>query len=280
MKVPALASLFLLLAFATAKADGFSSVFAVVMIDEATEAALGPFPYDRSVMARAVDQCARLKAKAVVLKFFFDLPRSESGDRALAESMTRLPVVLQARLEQTEGAAAEIPGRFRLGPHPLPAARSGQLGWIPLPALMDVASDLGFVDFVDANIPMVEEYRGAPYKSLVLCCLESAFGVSATIEPGNRIVLGGRFLPLDELNVSRGSLSRLEPARFISFARLLAGEVDSVDLEGRVVIIGFDGKNSPTLPTDYGEMKPHRLFVQCLAESCRRLQALPPGRED
>lgn len=279
MKIHAFIPLLLLLGLSSARAKDFSSSFAVVMIDDVTEAASGPFPYDRSVMASAVEQCARAKAKSVVLKFFFDLTKSESGDRALADSMKRIPVVLQARLEQSEGTAAEIPERFRLAPHPLPTARSGKLGWIPLPALMDAAADLGFVDFTDANIPMVEEFRGAPYKSLVLCCLESALGVSAQIESGKRIVLGNRFLPLDQQNMSRGSLSRLEPLRLISFARLIAGEMNPDELEGRVVIIGYDGKNSPSLPTDHGEMKAHRLFIQCLAESYRRLQPLAPDAE-
>src|SRR5476649_1004481 len=165
----ALALIALLLLAAHARAGDFGSDFAVVMIDDATEAKLGPFPYDRAMYAKAIDACARLKAKAVVVKFFFDLPKTPAGDAALAAAMKNIPCVLQARLEPTEGTAQSIPSRFRFGDKPLPAGERGDLGWIPLPGLLDTASAVGFVDFDSPTIPLIEDYRGASYKSLVLC---------------------------------------------------------------------------------------------------------------
>src|SRR5215207_6369139 len=49
--------------------------FIFIMIDAKTEAALGEFPLDRAVLAKAVDQAAAMKARAVVLNFYLDKPK-------------------------------------------------------------------------------------------------------------------------------------------------------------------------------------------------------------
>src|ERR1041385_4595241 len=95
-----------------AHASDFSSKFAVVMIDDETEAKLGPFPYDRSIMAKVVERCAENGAKAVALKFFFDLPKSPAGDKALQRAMAKIPVLLQARLEPESGTSQSMPEKF------------------------------------------------------------------------------------------------------------------------------------------------------------------------
>lgn len=263
----------LFLAFATcAHAGEFSSAFAVVMIDDATESAIGPFPYDRSVMAKAVDQCAKAKAKAVALKFFFDQPKSAAGDLALVGSMKKIPVLIQARLEDIEGTTQPIPKRFRFAETRVPVAVSGDKGWIPLPSFMDAAADLGFVDFASITIPLVEEYQGAAYKSFIVCCLELAAGGPAHIGPGSRVRIGSGSLPVNESNAYTATLKDLEPIKPISFARLLSGEVNPDELAGRVVIIGWDSSQTPTLPTPNGPVPIHRFFVQCLSDCYRTLQ--------
>jgi CHASE2 domain-containing sensor protein len=251
----------------------FGSDFALVMIDDATEAKLGPFPYDRTQYARAIDACVRLKAKAVVLKFFYDLPKSANGDAALAIAMKAIPVAIQTRLDTTEGTAAAIPPKFRFAEQPLPAGEQGNLGWIPLPGLLATAAKVGFVDFDSPVIPLVENYRGASYPSLVLSCLELATGATARVGPGGKVFVGQGWLPVDAKNVFHGDLEHLEALQEISFASLLAGDVKPEAVAGRVVIIGWDSKNTPTLKTDHGEMGIHRLFVQCLANCQRQLNA-------
>jgi CHASE2 domain-containing sensor protein len=246
------------------------------MIDEATEKKLGPFPYDRAPMARAVEACARMHAKAVVLKFFFDQPKSATGDAALAAAMKKIPVLLQACLQTSEGTPTELPDRFRYhGDYPA-AAVHGQLGWIPLSPLLDAAAGVGFVDFNRAEIPMIEQYRGAPYKSLVLGCLELATGVSARITSNNRIELGEQSLLVDQHNVHHAKLAPLEDLKIVSFARLLDGHVPDDAIAGHVVIIGYDSTNTPTLPSPFGPMRIHRFFVQCLAATWRALSLTSP----
>ena len=68
-------------AIAQAPADrGPKSPFAFVMIDAKTERTLGEFPFDRSVLAKAVERAAAMKARAVVIKFYLDQPKSAEGD--------------------------------------------------------------------------------------------------------------------------------------------------------------------------------------------------------
>ncbi|MEI6862333.1 MAG: CHASE2 domain-containing protein, partial [Verrucomicrobiota bacterium] len=244
---------------ARALGGDFASDFAVVMVDDATERKLGAFPYDRAQYAKAIDACVRLEAKAVVLKFFFDQAKSPEGDAALATAMKKLPVAIQTRLEATEGTAQMLAPRFKFGDHRLPAAERGDLGWMPLPALLDAAAALGFVDFDGPTIPLVEEYRGASYRSLVLCCLELATGKPARAEAGGKIYVGDGWLPVDANNVWHGSLKAAEPVKTIAFADLLDGTVPAGSIAGRVIILGWDSAKTPTLPTERGEMRIHQV---------------------
>jgi CHASE2 domain len=267
------AVIFLLGFVATLKADEFADKFAVVMIDAESEAKLGPFPYDRALMAKAVDACAADGAKAVVFKFFFDKPKTASGDSALCLAMHAIPVALQARLDADDGTQEDIPSKFGLVPSGLSAAVRGDRGWIPLPAMLDVAAAVGFVDFNNSNIPLVEEYRGIPYKSLILCCLELAVGAQARVDDGKEIEVGKGYIPVDADNVFHAGVTRLEPLSVISFATLLAGNVGRKAIEGRVVIIGLDSAPVPSITTEHGRMSIHRFFVQCLAACYETLKA-------
>ena len=287
MKV--IAAIALLLIAASARAGDFASDFALVMIDDETEAKFGAFPYDRKLYAEAVDACARYKARAVVLKFFLDQAKSAEGDTALRDSMKRIPVALQARLESTEGSSQRIPSKFGFGQQRLAAGVRGDRGWIPLPSLLDVAAAIGFVDFDSPEIPLVEEYRSMPYKSLILCCLELAIRAPARVATDSRIYVGSGYLPVNASNIYRADVSRLESLKIISFAHLLAGDVKKEEIEGRVVIIGWDSTRTSTLPTEYGKMRIHRLFSQLVAASYRTLKAnqaptpttvTPPARQE
>jgi CHASE2 domain-containing sensor protein len=205
-----------------------------------------------------------------VLKFFFDQPKTDAGDTALAEAVGQLPVALQARLI-AGGDTSPIPERFRFTPR-LATAVGANAGWIPLPSLMQHAAAIGFVDFNGAAIPLFETYRGATYKSLVVCCLELA--EAAPAQAGiNRIWFGSHFLPVDSKHVFYADLSQPEAVKVISFLDLISGKAAEEDIRQRVVIIGWDGTRSPTVPTPQGEMKIHRFFVQCLAATYRALMA-------
>src|SRR5579871_4984665 len=73
------------------------SPFAVVFIDGETERLYGEFPLNRKIIAQGIDCIADVKARGLIIKFFFDVARDADGDAALAKSISRLPTVLEAR---------------------------------------------------------------------------------------------------------------------------------------------------------------------------------------
>jgi CHASE2 domain-containing sensor protein len=151
-----------------------ASQFVLVMIDKKTEDALGPFPYDRSVLAQAVERSAALGARGVVLKFFMPGLKSEKGDRALADAMRKTKVLLEAGYPGVP-ASNTLPERFKLN---LPVngklkALPASIGAMPLPAFSAAAHDVGWVDNFDVNrAPMIEAYEGKYVKALLAACLE------------------------------------------------------------------------------------------------------------
>src|SRR5436190_3757298 len=114
--------------------------FAVVFIDAKTEAALGAFPYDRSIYAKGLEALAKAGARGVVLKFFIDRPKAGEGDAALAAAMGKVKVIVQARIDDSEKDANELPARFTLKVTEDPAAEAasplgGTSGWLPIPSV-------------------------------------------------------------------------------------------------------------------------------------------------
>ena len=243
--------------------------FVIVFIDDKTEAALGPFPYDRALYAKAIEQAAALEARGVVVKCFLDQPKSEAGDRALATAMTKTKVVLQARLDDTEANPNPLPERFRVKT-PTPAAAepggplAGRRGWIPLPAFADAAHDLGFIDHrVIDRMPLVERYGDDYVKSLYLCCLELAAGETAVVEPGTSVHFGTRMLALDgrsEVAVTYPENDELTALSFVDF--LQPGARPGV--KDRVVILAYDASRFEPVETPRGKMRPHRVFCHAL----------------
>lgn len=235
--------------------------FAVVFIDERTEKALGPFPYDRAVLARGINRIAELKARAVILKFFIDRPKS--GDRALADALKRVKVVLQARLDDDEKMPNLLPDKFtlvNLATDRSPLLSAGG-GWIPLPALSEVAHDVGFIDSIRLDrVTMVERYRGAAVKSLYTCALELAFEEKAEVVPGKFVKIGQRKLVLGELSQVPIEFPEQDKLEYFSFVDLLNGKVPAEAIKDRVVILGYDGAKMEASKIPAGEVKGHRVF--------------------
>ena len=173
------------------------SPFIVVFIDSKTEETVGPFPLNRSVLAKGIQQLKRDRARGVVLKFFFDQPKDAGDDAALAEAIAGLPVLLQARLDDAEPKPNPFPERFVLKTTPAadPSGLAGRSGWIPLPCFSARARDIGFVDLTRPDcVPVVEFYRGRAVKSLSLCALELALNEQAHVVPGRSFRLHGLHL--------------------------------------------------------------------------------------
>lgn len=257
--------IFLLLAVPTAAFGGdFERDFTVVFITQATEAKYGRFPLDRSLLAQAVEKAADAGAKGVILKFFLDQSRTAEGDRRLATALSRVPVLLQARLDDSEKTPNPLEGRFTLPGSTFKTAVSGSSGWIPLPEFSRHAHDVCFVDFDSSPVPIVEMYQGKTVKSLLACAAELAVGRKAVIRPVKDISIAGQTAFLDSLNRVTITLRREKPLASFDFNSLLDGNIPPSALQNRVVVIGYDGPSIPQLSSPVGTMGAHRLFVLML----------------
>jgi len=249
----------------------FQDDFAVVFIDAATEAKLGAFPLNRSFLAGAVRKAGELGAKGVVIKFFLDQPREESGDQALAMAMTNLPVILQARIDDTEAHPNPLPDRFTWPEVKVPTEISGVSGWIPLPAFSARARDVGFVDFSSPRVPLLETYQSRTVKSLVVCCIELAKGKPAVLTPNRRLNFGVDGLRLDGTNCLTAAYPLKDDLPYLPFHQFLAGEIPASRIKGKVVIIGYDGPGIHSEPTPIGSIRAHRFFVYILQNMYEKL---------
>ncbi len=248
---------------AAAVAAAFDKDFAVVYIDAPTEARYGRIPLDRAILAKGIQKLADAGAKGVVLKFFLDQPKEEASDAAMEAALKRIPVILQARLDDAEPKPNSLPDKFALGGLSAKTAQSGASGWIPLPRFSAVSADVGFIDFDSTVVPMLETYRDRTVKSVCLSAIELATGRKALIEPGRQIRFGDLTLPLDELNRVSTTLTPAKPAPVsaVSFLSLLDGQADAAALKGKVVILAYDGPNIHSADSPLGKMGAHRLFV-------------------
>lgn len=256
----------LLLLMSPQGAAAVNAGLAVVMIDEKSEAALGDFPFDRAVLAKGIDAIRIGGGKAVILKFFLDRPKSAEGDRALAEAMGKIPVVLQARIEEREIRANPLPDRFYWKEADVAPALSGNSGWIPLPLFSEHAACIGFIDSIDPA-PAYERYRGRTVRSLFTCSLELfADAPGRAGLSGSQLAIGNRQWQL----TGEGNYRFTWPEgggeiHAISFIDLLRGSVPAEALKGAVVLLGYDGRKMHLVDSPMGRVKAHRLFCHALS---------------
>ena len=244
------ALIFRCLLFAIALLPGLcraDSAFVPVFIDARTEAKLGPFPYDRAVLASAMTAFEKLGAKGVVMKFFLDQAKS-NGDSALAAAMAKLPTVLQARCDDTEARPNALDARFSsVANLKMQFAVSCKSGWIPLPVLQSTAADVCFIDqSVPDTAPIHERYQGRAVKSLYTCALALA-GKSAT----STGLTSAPWMDLYEA-------PRID---VISLIDVLDGKTERGKIAGKVVVFGYEGPKAPMFDTAIGRHSAHRLFM-------------------
>jgi hypothetical protein len=236
------------------------------MIDKKTEAALGSFPYDRAVLARAVRRSTELGARGVVLKFFVPNPRSESGDHELAEAMKPTPVLLQAGFDEGPPGPFKLPDRFMwspVTPGNVKAHAASRAG-IPLPQLSAVAYDVGFVDYFERDrFPILELYEDHYVKSLALAILELAFQQRAQVTPGESLRIGNKALALDAYSQAEIRFPKKDDSKSISLVDFL-GPARLPQVKDRIVIVGFDAERLKPIPTPMGLVRPHRAFYYAL----------------
>lgn len=251
---------------ATQPAPRQPNAFAIVLIDAKTEDRMGKFPYDRAILAQAIESAADMGARCVVLKFFLDLPRTTSGDDALAHAMARIPVILQAAAVNGQANPNPLPDRFLIpGISRDPRTIGGDVGWVPLPKLCASAADVGFANVRSVlAAPMIEGYGVHSVKSIWLCCLERAFDQSAQIHAGVSVTLAGKTLPLDSASEAVITFPAKDQLDYLSLTDFLSENVPVDRIQNRVVIIAYDGDKSPLFDTPLGKVGADRAFCYML----------------
>jgi len=249
--------------------------FAVVFIDDKTEETYGGFPLDRALLAKGIREIKKHKPRGIIIKFFLDLPKDPASDRALAESFDGVPVILEARLQDSVAKPNPLPHRFVLK---TPVARgntalAGRSGWLPLEMFSAKAADIGFVDFsAPEKAPIIEQYQGAAVKSLYLCAVELALGQTAEIIPGKRLVIGKQEVALTKESEVSITLPPKDELDYTPFHDVLDGKVKPNFFENKVVILGYDGTKIHSINTSSGKIKAHRFFCYGLASLYRRVK--------
>lgn len=253
------------------------SPFALVMIDEASEAKYGGFPVDRALIAQAIDKLAAAGVRGVVLKFFYDAPSNAASDAALASALSKTKVILQARIDDTESKPNRLPERFVLAVPAGPVAVSGVSGWLPIPVLSNRAHNVGFVDITTVDrVPAFERLGERSYPSLTVAAISLALGDTAlTIQPGKQIRLGNKTVSLDaqsQIMLSATTFRNADDTAYFSFADVVEGKVAPQALRGKVVVIGYQGSKMPTVRTNAGATKLHVAFWLGLQDAWKQFQ--------
>jgi len=238
------------------------SPFVFVMIDSQTEAVYGSLPFNRALVATAIDKLTAAKAKGIIIKFFYDLPSTETNDRLLEQSICAAPVALQASLNDGEGATNGLEAKFQVDAVPMqdfPTLFRGDKALIPLQRFRRCARAVGFVDATSSEIPLVEVYLGKLVKSLQLVALEMASNQQAQVEPSGVVRLGKTRLDLMHPIVfpNTNSLS------YIPFHEVLSDTTKTwqAKVQQSIVILGYDGKNIHSIETTAGPLAAHHFFI-------------------
>lgn len=223
------------------------SIFVPVFIDARSEAKLGSFPYDRGVYAEALMAFEKLGAKGVVLKFFLDQPKGK-GDDALALAMTKLPVLLQARCDDSEANPNPLDARFStaIGKQTTFTVTC-KSGWIPLAQLQRNAADVCFIDQPAIDVALwLERYQGRAVKTLYACALALAKkSVPAADDNGTRKV----------------DLTKVPRFDVISLVDVLDGKIERARITEKIIVFGYEGSKTAMFDSTIGRISAHRVFM-------------------
>lgn len=261
-------SLLLLILCGSAQAETFDDHFAIVFIDRTTESKYGDVPLDREILAKGIVRMSEAGAKGVVIKFFLDQAKDDAGDRILAEAITRLPVILQARIDSNEPSSKDLPDRFTLS-FDADTSITGNAGSIPLPLFSREAYDIDFTDFNGFPLALLETYQGKTVKSLLLSAIELALGAKAIIKPGHQVNIGQLKLKMNALNQVDVDLKSLPALRYIPFHEVLDDASRTVQVKDKVVILAYDGPKIHSIKTKSGSVSAHKMYSHVLSALLR-----------
>lgn len=215
----------------------------IVGIDDRSLAALGPWPWSRSVHAQFLTQLAPDAPRSVLFNVFFDTPAPDGADDLLASAMTTLPVYLAMN--------------FVEGPH----GAGGFIG--PVATLAQAAHGVGHVNASaddDDRVRTLFRYEGtaarlAPYVGLLIASgAQNAAPAAPRFAPdggwtrlsrfGFRLAgPAGSYRTVSYVDVLQGKL----PPETFRGKQLLVGTLSNARLDDRLAVVGtgFRGAGLP-----------------------------------
>lgn len=212
------------------------SVSVIVGIDEKTLAALGRWPWDRSIHARLIERLTEVEVAAIGVSILFSEP--SDGDEQLVNAIARSGRVVLA-----------------VAPRAPEQGLSGVLEIRPTPALADAAAALGHVDVeLDADALARRTYlyagTGGPrWDALALASLKVASGAQqpTPIHPAASAWhrAGELLLPHPDTLSTPDVLSYFDVLQDTRLASLLAGQTVFVGATARGLDAGLATPASP-----------------------------------
>jgi len=240
---------------------------ALILIDERTEQELGSFSSERDALAAGLVELAKLGAKEVLLKFFLDLPKTNKKNELLRQAITKLPVTLQARIENTESNPNELLPKHVLGSEfrSIKSGAKGNSGWLPLIDFSRNARAVGFIDSISPTF-FVETYGSQAVGSLHFHALESIYGSAFEIKHGE-LHLAGKMVSLNQKGEFEYEWLPYEVHPYVSLIDLLNGNVIAEKIRGKYIVFGYNGKDIHKLDTPVGSMNAHLAFYHSLVST-------------
>jgi len=258
----------------------------IAAIDERSLAALGRWPWSRSILARVADRLRELGARVIAFDVFFPESESAGADREFARALSRAGNVVLGTvfLLQPDEVLHLDPGRLRaaqlaIEPQHIAVLRGGATPTRPLPeplgalanipGLQRAAAASGHVnvvadvDGVVRRVPLVMRWGGRYYPSFDVQVARLYLGaaeVALELEEYGiaDLALGERHVPLDEdgrlLVRYRGPAGSFDT---VSIVDLLEGRADPALVRGRVALIGNTAQGIGDMRvTPYGGVVP------------------------
>jgi adenylate cyclase len=243
------------LRFRLAEAPPPNPAIVLVLIDDASLAELGRWPWPRSLMAECLDRLSEQRPRAVALDILF-ADADPGGDEALAAALKRAGDVALATSYRFGGPKAAAPDFLAASAYPgWRADRAGRTQVAleaaalaaPIPELGRAAAALGHVTVaydVDGAVRYaypVLAHAGVWQPSLPVALARIYLGLAPDqlwIEFGQGVHVGDRFLPTDEAMRAPFVYRRPGEFRSYSFVDVLKGRVPEGALRNAAVLIG------------------------------------------
>jgi CHASE2 domain-containing sensor protein/signal transduction histidine kinase len=214
--------------FLASRSRPVSPDIVVVEIDDASVAALGRWPWPRSVHARLADQLARAGAAALVYDVLFTEPSPD--DAALARALAGRPAYLPILLSSADASGARE-------------------AVLPVAPLAKAAAGLGHINFEverDGIVRSVALFEGDAkqrwpqlmvpvWRAVRAGTIKLAGGVPKAIHGVDLTRAGG---PDSEARFFIPFSANAQSYRSVSFAQVLDGRVPPEVLRDRVVLVG------------------------------------------